>query len=82
MIRLDDLAIVLINKYFLVLMKTCYKNGSFIILGKQKCNKISTEIEIGIDVMGVIGRKIEYVTNIVNDIKLIKMKFRAQYQVT
>lgn len=53
MIRLDDLAIVLINKYFIVPTKACQKNGSFIILCKQKCNKISTEIEIGIDVMGM-----------------------------
>lgn len=63
-------------------MMACHKNGSFVILCKQKCNKISTEIEIGIDVMGVIGSKIEYVTNIANDIRLRKMKFRAQYQVT
>lgn len=34
-------------------MKACQRNGSFIILCKQKCNKISTEIEIGIDVMGM-----------------------------
>lgn len=75
MIRLDDVAIVLINKYFIVPMKACQKNGS---LCKQKCNKINTEIEIGIDVMGVIGSKIEYIANIVDDIKLTKMKFRAQ----
>lgn len=82
MIRLDDLAIVLINKYFIVPMRTCQKNVSFVILCKQKCNKITTEIEIGIDVMGVIGSKIEYVANIVDDIKLTKMKFTAQYQLT